>query len=64
MPSELCRAAQISAPQQHHHALGALCAALERDTAAEDALLAVVPRLSDEQILWAWEVLMPVAALR
>ena len=44
--------------------LGALCAALERDSAAEDALLAVVPRLSDEQILWVWEVLMPLAALR
>jgi hypothetical protein len=27
------------------HVLDELCAALERDTAAEDALIAVVPRL-------------------
>jgi hypothetical protein len=46
------------------HVLGELCAALDRDTAVEDALIAVAPRLSDEQILWAWDILTPVAALR
>jgi hypothetical protein len=46
------------------HVLGDLCAALERDAAAEEALITLTPRLSDEQILWAWEVLTPVGTLR
>jgi hypothetical protein len=46
------------------HVLGDLFAALERDAAVEGALIALTPRLSDEQILWAWEFLTPSAALR
>ncbi len=44
--------------------LGAIFAAMDRDAAAEGQLIAIVPRLSDEQILRAWAYLAPYDALR
>ena len=44
--------------------LGAIFAALDRDAAAEGQLIAIAPRLSDEQILRAWAYLGHDDALR
>ncbi len=44
--------------------LGAIFAAMDRDAAAEEQLIAIAPRLSDEQILRAWAYLGHDDALR
>ncbi len=44
--------------------LGEIFAAMDRDAAAEGQLIAIVPRLSDEQILRAWAYLAHYDALR
>jgi hypothetical protein len=59
----LVRTAPLSA-EQRGVVLGEIFAQLDRDAAAEAALVDLAPQLSDEEILWVWERLSRYDAIR